>query len=149
MNKHKSKRTSQTKAKKQKRLLNLSKEIQEAVLDKDTVIAIFLIRQGVRVRSEQFIGIADCHTTAVEFCRNTLMPQAYSDNQKKAIHFRGNNGEPLAVNGKTSDTLLIKGIDFSRKEEGRINSNPLWFWNIVEVTVFKSPKSLTKTDNAK
>lgn len=149
MAKLKSKRVSQSKAKKQKKLLALSEEIHESKLSQDSVVAIFLIRQGIRVRSEQFTGIADCRSTAIEFCRNTLMPQAYSDNQKKAIHYQSESGEALAVNGEIRDTLLIKGIDFTRKEEGRINSNPLWFWNIVDVTVFKSLKSLTKTDNTK
>jgi hypothetical protein len=114
-------------------MIQLNKEVHQ-VKTKQTACCIFLVRQGLRARSEQFIGIAKDRASAIQFCRHTTMTKCYSDNIKYSIHtVDTKTEEDLNVNFAT-DKLLIKGIDFSRRDEGRINSNPLWYWNISDVT---------------
>lgn len=127
----------QSKSQKEKKMIQLAKEIHQVNSNK-TACCIFLVRQGLRARSEQFIGIAINRLEATKFCRSTTMAKCYSDNIKNSIHTTDSKtGESLNVNFET-DKLLIKGIDFTRKDEGRINSNPLWYWNISDVVYLKS-----------
>lgn len=128
-----------TAAKKQKDLLNASKQRFED--GKTEVYGIFLIRQGLKSRTEQILALAESLDVATYFCETTLMPKYCSENVKNSIHTLGKNGKPLPVN-KTNDLLLIKHEDFVRTEEGRTNANPLWYWNIAKMTI------ITKRDIA-
>lgn len=120
-----------SKAKKQADLLNGSIKSFGKL---SNIVGIFLVRQGLRGRTEQFTTLAVDEQTAIEFCRLTLMPKLCSENTKLSMHTIGKDGEPLTVN-KSNDLLLIKRIDFVRTEEGRTNSNPLWYWNIAKLTI--------------
>lgn len=103
---------------------------------KSDVYGIFLIRQGLRVRSEQFVTLAHSFKEAQAFCRNTLTPKLCNENVKSSLRTINHKGELLLVNF-SNNKLLIKTQDFVRKEEGRVNSNPLWYWNIALLTVLK------------
>lgn len=133
---------SKSKAKGQKALLNLSKKI---FTEPAEIYGVFLIRQGLKGRTEQFVTLAKDHDTAVAFCRTTLMPKYCSENQKQSMHTLGKDNEPLQVN-HTNDKLLIKTTDFVRTEEGRTNSNPLWYWNIAKLTVITSKHLFVETN---
>lgn len=128
-----------TKTQKQKKFVELAKEIHTNTPGvQEHVFSIFLVRQGLRGRTEQFIGVTFDRDVAIDFCRTTKMEKNARENEKLSL---------LVVNPSTKenydvnyakDLLLIKGIDFTRRDEGRVNSCPLWYWNIAEITVFKS-----------
>lgn len=122
-----------SKAKKQRDLINGS---ISRFGRKSDIYGIFLIRQGLRVRSEQFVALAHSLEDAKAFCRNTLTPKLCSENIKSSLRTVNQKGELLLVNF-SKDQLLIKTQDFVRKEEGRVNSNPLWYWNIALLTIIK------------
>lgn len=132
----------QSKSQKQTKMIQLNVTNKQQT-SKQTTWCIFLVRQGLRARSEQFIGIARDRAAAIQFCRDTTMTKCYSDNIKNSIHTMNALGENLDVNFAT-DRLLIKGIDFTRRDEGRINSNPLWYWNISEVVFLTHSKTKEK-----
>ena len=123
-----------TTAQKQKKLIDLSKQSNTKLAN--NIYGVFLVRQGLRARSEQFMAIAVSYIQAVRFCRNTLTPKYCKDNEKLSLHFES-NGQKLSVNYSPSQ-LMIKGADFVRTEEGRTNSNPLWYWNVAKINVIKN-----------
>ena len=137
------KRNVKSKAKEQQKLINLSKQVFSEPKD---IFGVFLIRQGLKGRTEQFTTLAISEEVAVAFCRNTLMPKYCASNQKESMHTLGKDNEPLRVN-YTNDLLLIKRIDFVRTEEGRTNSNPLWYWNIAKLTIITSKHLIAESDN--
>lgn len=120
---------------KQKDLLALAKE--SLTKPSKNIYGVFLVRQGLRSRSEQFMAIALSHKLAVEFCRNTLTPKYCKDCEKQSLHYIGKSGETISTIFD-HDHLMIKGIDFVRTEEGRTNSNPLWYWNVANINVVHS-----------
>jgi len=120
---------------KQKDLLELSKQV--LTKPSKNIYGIFLVRQGLRSRSEQFMAIAVSHKLAVDFCRNTLTPKYCKDCEKQSLHYIGKGKERLNT-VYDQDHLMIKGLDFVRTEEGRTNSNPLWYWNIANINVVHS-----------
>lgn len=127
----KKKPTRKSKAKQQAGLLKLS---LESFGQLSSIVAIFLVRQGLKGRNEQITALAEDEETAVKFCRTTLMPQLCKKNEKESVATIGKDGEYLAVN-KSNDLLLIKRIDFVRTEEGRTSANPVWYWNIAKMTI--------------
>ena len=120
---------------KQKDLVALS--VEALTKKSKNIYGIFLVRQGLRSRSEQFMAIAVSHKLAVEFCRNTLTPKYCKDCEKQSLHYIGKGNERLSTI-YDQDHLMIKGLDFVRTEEGRTNSNPLWYWNIANINVVHS-----------
>lgn len=137
MNKTKKKPTRKVSpSKKQSDLLNGSVKSfgQPSNIQPSNIVSIFLVRQGLRGRTEQIVALADNESTAIEFCRTTLMPKYCNENTKNSLRTLGKDGESLNVN-KSNDQLLIKRIDFVRTEEGRTNANPLWYWNIAKMTI--------------
>lgn len=118
---------------KQKKLIDLSIKSNTKVAH--NIYGVFLVRQGLRARSEQFMGIAISYTQATKFCRSTLTPKYCSDNEKVSLHFVTND-ERIRVN-YSNDLLMIKGLDFVRTEQGRMNANPTWYWNIAKINVIK------------
>lgn len=112
--------------KKQKALLNMPKK------NTKNIYAIFLVRQGLRSRSEQFITLADAKEVAITFCRTTLTPKYCKENLDSIRTGPDESKLPVTYD---RNLLLIKNIDFSRKEFGRINSSPLWYWNVTEISV--------------
>lgn len=123
--------------KNQKKLIDLA--IRSNTRLANNIYGIFLVRQGLRQRSEQFMAIAMGHGQAVNFCRNTLTPKYCNENSKNSLHFIDNGNEYLKVNFDNS-RLMIKGLDFVRTEEGRSNNNPLWYWNIAKINIVRNQK---------
>jgi len=121
---------------KQKDLLELSK--QALTKPSKNIYGVFLIRQGLRSRSEQFMALALSHKLAVEFCRHTLTPLYCKENQKKSLHYYDPKQKKTIDVVYDQDHLMIKGLDFVRTEEGRTNSNPIWYWNIANINVVHS-----------
>jgi len=115
-----------TTAQKQAQLMQLAlKTIKRTGI----VYGIWLVRQGLRARSEQFITIAVNRKDAVKFCKKVYTHKYCADNNKNALIYPGTK-----VNAG-NDHLLIKGEDFSRQDQGRVNSNPLWFWVIAPTKI--------------
>jgi len=113
-------------AQKQKALMELA---LKTIKRTGTVYGVWLVRQGLRSRSEQFITIAVDKASAKTFCRKVLTHKYCSDNNANALVYPG-----IKVN-MGNDHLLIKGEDFSRQEQGRVNSNPLWYWVIAPTKI--------------
>lgn len=124
---------------KQKKLIDISLKFNTR--QADHIYGVFLVRQGLRQRSEQFMAIAISYIQAIRFCRNTLTPKYCNENERDSLHFVS-NGKRLMVN-YSKDLLMIKGVDFIRQEEGRTNDNPLWYWNVVKVNIIKHQEEVT------
>ena len=114
------------------------------------VYVIFLIKQELHKRTEQFFGVKRTQSDATYFCRHMITPKECQENIKYGNFYIPVSDEEgvvaeIPVNfeapelGLKSDTiptegkLLIKGIDFTRKDEGRSNNNPRWYWNIAHI----------------
>ncbi len=119
---------------KQKKLIDLSTSFNTKLVN--NIYGVFLVRQGLRSRSEQFMAIATSYVQAIRFCRNTLTPKYCTDNDKQSLHFL-NKKEQLDVN-YSKNQLMVKGADFVRTQEGRTNSNPLWYWNVARINIIKT-----------
>ena len=117
---------------KQEALLDISKQALTEM--SHNIRGIFLVRQGLRSRSEQFMAIAANQKQAEMFCRNTLTPRYCKENEKQSLHFISGRNKKLKVI-YNNDHLLIKAIDFVRTEEGRTNCNPLWYWVIAAIHI--------------
>lgn len=125
-------------ATKQKDLLDLSKQALTKL--SKNIYGIFLVRQGLRSRSEQFMAIAASHKLAVDFCRNTLTPKYCADNRKNSLLYYDKKTKETIDVVYDQDHLMIKGVDFVRTEEGRTNGNPLWYWNVAQVHIVHQNK---------
>ena len=123
-------------SKKQKELDKLTVKV---LTTKSKLYGIWLVRQGLRARTEQYIAVAKNKDIAVKFCRHYLTPKYWSENEKLSLRLIIDNSAKLKVNyGKNQ--LLIKGIDFTRQEEGRTNQNPLWYWVVAPVPIVNNLK---------
>lgn len=125
-------RNAQSMSKKQQ---GLSKVVLSALAQLSSIYGIFLVRQGLKARTEQIITLAITRGDAEWFCRNYLTPKFCRENESLSLKFHNpETDESLNVN-KDSNHLMIKGIDFNRRESGRTNQNPLWYLNIAEITI--------------
>jgi len=109
--------------------------------------AIFLVRQGLTRRTEQFIALAKSSSDALHFCRHFLTPKYCAENQRQSLRY--DLGDETPKVNFTNDHLLIKGIDFKRTEMGRTNQNPLWYLVIAQVSIVHKTKARKKAKNAK
>lgn len=113
----------------------LSDLVKNALTKVESLFGVFLVRQALRARTEQFITVALTRDDAIWFCRNYLTPKYCNENNKSSLKFFNPvKDETLRVNSD-NDHLLIKGIDFNRREAGRTNQDPLWYLNIAEITI--------------
>lgn len=105
---------------------------------KRLVFLVFLIKQELNVRKEQFFAVRGTEAEAIEFCRNLDMTPYCKQNTHYSAHFTAtvvnkttNESELVQIPVNYDNThLLIKATDFSRADEGRTNNNPRWYWNI-------------------
>lgn len=100
------------------------------------VYAIFLVKQDLTKRTEQFMAIKGSHKEAIAYARAMEYPKLCNENIKYGANFK-NIATIYSVN-----QLLIKNIDFNRRDEGRANNNPRWYWNIASVKVIKDKTPL-------
>jgi hypothetical protein len=120
-----------------KKQKELDKFALKALTTTSEIHGIWLVRQGLRSRSEQYIAIALNRDNAIAYCRLTLTPRYCRENLKESLVL-DKGDETLKVNyGNNNNQLLIKGIDFSRQETGRTNQNPLWYWVVAPVPIVK------------
>ena len=130
---------SKSKSKDQQALLN---KAMLGLTKTSSIHTIFLVRQGLTRRTEQFIAIAKNQGDAEHFCRNFLTPKYCAENQRQSLRY--DTGDTTPSVNKTGSHLLIKGVDFKRTEMGRTNQNPLWYLVIAQVSIVhraKSPKA--------
>ena len=130
---------SKSKSKDQAGLTNMA---LKSLTKTSSIHAIFLVRQGLTRRTEQFIAIAKNQGDAEHFCRNFLTPKYCAENSRQSLRYDLGDETP-SVN-KTGSHLLIKGIDFKRTEMGRTNQNPLWYLVIAQVSIVHRIKNRRK-----
>lgn len=106
----------------------------------NSIHGIWLVRQGLRSRSEQYIAIAKNRKDAIEFCRNFLTPKYCRENEKSSLGLVNDGGDKINRVTYSTNTLLIKGVDFTRKDPGRTNQNPLWYWVIAPAPIVEMSK---------
>lgn len=111
--------------------------VTKALTKNSTLQGIFLVRQGLRARTEQYITLANSKEDALWFCRNFLTPKYCRENESHSLHFYNPKVDKTLKVNSDRNHLLIKGEDFDRRELGRTNQDPLWYLNIATLTVVK------------
>lgn len=133
-------RTAPSLAKKQK---ELNEGTVETLTTKSNLYGIWLVRQGLRMRSEQYLAVAESEKDAKQFCRLFHTPLYCRENNSKSLGLSVENSKINKVNYDNSH-LLIKGIDFNRRETGRTNQSPLWYLVIAPIPIVRQLDKLAK-----
>lgn len=111
-----------------------------------TLFGIWLVRQGLRMRSEQYLVVAETREDAEQFCRHYSTPLYCRQNLNHSLGLKVGQKRVNRVN-YDKDHLLIKGIDFDRRETGRTNQSPLWYLVIAPIPVARKLGALIEEVN--
>jgi len=128
-----------------KKQKGLDKLILEALTKLTHIYGIFLVRQGLKARTEQIVTLAITREDAEFFCRNYLTPKYCRENESTSLKFYNPASDETLRLNHDSNHLMIKGIDFNRREPGRTNQNPLWYLNIAEITIVNKQSIINQT----
>ncbi len=133
----------QSKISKTKDQVGLTKLALKALTKTSSIHAIFLVRQGLTRRTEQFITLAKTQEDGLNFCRNFITPKFCAENSRESLRYDLGDGTPKV--NYSGNHLLVKGIDFNRTEMGRTNQNPLWYLVIAQVSIVHKSKKGAKS----
>jgi len=105
---------------------------------KKQVYVLFLVKQTTGNRSEHLLDLFSTAHKALDYCRRTSFKMQCRQNITYCSHYTINKRTKieLAVNYDNANfKLLVKGIDFDRREIGRTNNNPRWYLHITTLPI--------------
>ena len=99
---------------------------------------VFLVKQSTDKRTEFFIDLFSTPVKALDYCRRTSFKMQCRQNITYGAHYMVNYKAKTELGVNYDDAnfrLLVKGIDFDRREVGRTNNNPRWYLHITKLPI--------------